>query len=121
MNIAGVDQVAAIVADKCLLIRPQDAPMTRLLDGLTVGEFWKIVLESLGMSLRPMRLLKWIDALRKGVEETGQNHPMFPVMHWLEALDGNLGDDEPMAFEPRLRKEEIVSVFKRTGISTRSL
>ena len=70
-------------------------------------------------------------------------------MHWLEALDGNLGDNERMAFEPRLQKEGIVSaikksveylasieylaaeekatgeedmpVFKRTGISARSL
>ena len=115
LPIAGVDHVAAAVVARSL--SPSTDPSSqevilKMLDGITVAQFWESVNEALGGTLRPLSAADWLNALGTDVERTGEKHPMWPVMHWIS--EGNIGDRVPSKFTRRVEERAILAAVERS-------
>ena len=63
---------------------PQAGPTSLpILDRLRFGDLWDI-LRSYGYLLEPFSHTEWMARLRAAVEEQGEEHPLFPVLHIVE-------------------------------------
>ncbi|KAI8177502.1 Nonribosomal peptide synthase atnA [Colletotrichum sp. SAR 10_76] len=90
---AGVDLVAKIILDSCLL-QPADCGASvskKILSGVSLGDYWKIVTEETGRVTEPSDAKNWLGALQCEVEGKGPGHRMWPVMHFVEDKGGILG------------------------------
>lgn len=66
------------------------AHVIKILDGLTVADFWKIVREA-GYQLRPIPSEQWWHEMRENVRRSGEKHCLWPLMWMLENRQGSLG------------------------------
>ncbi|KAI8181137.1 Nonribosomal peptide synthase atnA [Colletotrichum sp. SAR 10_86] len=90
---AGVDLVAKIILDSCLL-QPADCGASvskKILSGVSLGDYWDIVTEETGRVTEPSDARNWLGALQCEVEGKGSGHRMWPVMHFVEDKGGILG------------------------------
>ena len=99
LSICGADEVARLVVGS--IFPPQTQTSGRLIfklvDGITIKEFWGTIGKVLGTPLKGMGLFEWINALGAKIEKEGDAHPTFPVMHLLEKADGKIGKILPSA------------------------
>ncbi|KAH0428043.1 nonribosomal peptide [Colletotrichum camelliae] len=114
---AGVDLVAKIILDSCLLqAADRSASVSKkILSGVSLGDYWDIVAEETGCVTEPSDAKKWLGALQCEVEGKGSGHRMWPVMHFVEDKGGSLGqplgemtagdqDEHQAAVQKALRK-----------------
>ncbi|KAI8225576.1 Nonribosomal peptide synthetase 1 [Colletotrichum sp. SAR 10_96] len=90
---AGVDLVAEIILNSCLL-QPADCGASvskKILSGLSLGDYWDIVTEETRRVTEPSDAKNWLGALQCEVEGKGSGHRMWPVMHFVEDKGGILG------------------------------
>ncbi|KAF4872634.1 Nonribosomal peptide synthase atnA [Colletotrichum siamense] len=90
---AGVDLVAKIILDSCLL-QPAGCGASvskKILSGISLSDYWDIVAEETGRVTEPSDAKQWLGALQCEVEGKGSGHRMWPVMHFVEDKGGILG------------------------------
>ncbi|KAI4114484.1 MAG: hypothetical protein LQ345_004747 [Seirophora villosa] len=66
------------------------ARVIKILDGITVADFWQVVREA-GYPLRPLRSELWWGEMREHVQRSGEKHCLWPLMWMLEDRHGSLG------------------------------
>ena len=89
--VATVDSVANRVLGS-LLRKGNSLPLlSKILDGLTVGDFWAALNTHFGYDLRPMDYEEWCTALRRDVDRLKEEHPLWPVMHLIDQGYSSLG------------------------------
>ena len=60
------------------------ASVTKALGGMRLRSLVELLTKDFNLSLRPMPKADWLILLRHAVEEQGEKHPMFPLMHQFE-------------------------------------
>ena len=82
-----------------------------MLDGLPFEDLWRI-LRSYGYRLEPLPHAEWRKRMRAAVEEKGERHLLFPLLHM---LDRDLPDSklDPMLLEDVERLEAVRRVIRR--------
>lgn len=68
-----------------------DQSIIKILDGLTVGEFWHILTQECGYQLRPMDQGGWLEAMGRDIEKKREAHLLWPLIHTFEKDQGRLG------------------------------
>ncbi|KAI9826788.1 MAG: hypothetical protein M1819_007259 [Sarea resinae] len=104
--VAGADQVARVIVEVSL--NAERPPVeTNLMDGMPVSELWEMLQKEFHYDLRPLKREMWLEAIRADVEEKGDKHRMWPVLHFLEASGGRLGGEIPESQVARVNREGI--------------
>ena len=70
---------------------------TRLTSGLRLSSLWHILTSSStthGYKLTPLPHAEWLSRLRARVFQTGESHPLFPLLHILDRDGGVVGEEE---------------------------
>lgn len=88
--IADVDRVASAIVTCC----DNDALVIKILDGVTVSDFWN-VLRELGYDLFPLSQASWMNAIQKDIEVKRETHLLWPLIHTIEKDQGKLGSQGP--------------------------
>lgn len=66
------------------------AQVIKILDGITIADFWQIVREA-GYQLRPKPSEQWWYEMRENVQRSGEKHCLWPLMWMLEDRQRSLG------------------------------
>jgi thioester reductase-like protein len=94
--LAGADHVAQCIIHACLGsgCDHDSAPEAlRMTQGIPVSEFWRVVSEGTGVTLRAKNYNDWIKVVNANVSRQGSSHLLWPVMEWVEQRKGRIGDD----------------------------
>ena len=91
LYVASVERVAASVVamisdpSSCLSAerKPRGSRVCLVLDGLRFGDFWDVV-RGCGYRLEPLASSEWMARLKRAIEEEGEKHTLFPLLHVLE-------------------------------------
>lgn len=75
-------------ATKSSSTRAMKAQVIKILDGITVADFWQVVRQA-GYLLRPMPAEQWWNEMRENVQRHGEDHCLWPLLWMLE--DGQRG------------------------------
>ncbi|KAK1659545.1 non-ribosomal peptide synthetase [Colletotrichum godetiae] len=116
---AGVDLVANIVLDSCFYHESsEDCPaVKKVLNGLTMGEYWDIVKEETGRAMEPIDSKHWLRSLHGEVEAKGPSHRLWPVLHFVEDTGGKLGQPlGAMSNENQLEYKDSVTTSLRKSL-----
>jgi thioester reductase-like protein len=105
LQIAGSDQIAASIIDSCLHSSPANRSV-RFVDGISVGEMWRMLRDERGYPLRPVSPAEWLRLLKEDMEREGKTHLLFPVFQYLEEKEGSLGIRRPTDGAPVYPQEE---------------
>ena len=93
--VSDVDRVATVIKDCCCGREParstRGAEVMKILDGLTVVDFWATVQHHLGIELRPLTAGTWIQLLYNSIETHSEQHPLWPLLQTIEQGQGRLG------------------------------
>ncbi|KAJ0277446.1 putative NRPS-like protein biosynthetic cluster [Colletotrichum noveboracense] len=110
---AGVDLVAKIILDSCLLQSADCGASVskKILSGVRLGDYWDIVAEETGRVTEPSDAKNWLGALQCEVEGKGSSHRMWPVMHFVEDKGGILG--QPLGAMTAEDQDEHQAVVRR--------
>lgn len=89
--VATVDSIANRILSG--LLQSGDSPplLSKVLDGLRVGELWSVLNTHFDYDLRPMEYEEWCTTLGKDVDRLKQKHPLWPVMHLIDQGYSSLG------------------------------
>lgn len=66
------------------------AQVIKILDGITLADFWQVVREA-GYRLLPMPSEQWWYEMRENVQRSGEKHCLWPLMWMLEDRQRSLG------------------------------
>ncbi|KAJ0337492.1 hypothetical protein COL922a_006674 [Colletotrichum nupharicola] len=113
MAAAGVDLVAKIIMDSCLLQSADCGASVskKILSGVRLGGYWDIVAEETGRVTEPSDAKNWLGALQFEVEGKGSSHRMWPVIHFVEDKGGILG--QPLGAMTAEDQDEHQAVVRR--------
>ncbi|KAL4862973.1 hypothetical protein BDV12DRAFT_34759 [Aspergillus spectabilis] len=98
--LAGAQQVASVVTDQLKLNRNRNpnssgsgmpSVETKVRLAITTQELWRMLSEEFGYSMRAMGPAEWLGAMRAAVHAQGDSHRLWPVLHFLEAGGGYMG------------------------------
>ena len=87
--ISDVGRVAAAIVSCC--DANHNALVVKILDGVTVSEFWNVLREELGYELFPLSQASWMHAIQKDIEAKRETHQLWPLIHTIEKDQGKLG------------------------------
>ena len=93
--------------------RTQESRVVKMLDGLTVREFWAVLQDKLGYDIRPLDEAKWIPLLQRQIEAQGSKHRLWPLMEVLEAGKGRLGASREVRSMHGGSSDAMVDTVKR--------
>ncbi|CCF36003.1 non-ribosomal peptide synthetase [Colletotrichum higginsianum] len=116
---AGVDLVAETILSSCFRHpRDDDAPFVKkILNGLTMGEYWNIVIQETNSVTSAADSKSWLRALHDDVEEKGSTHRLWPVLHFLDDTGGRLGQPlGSMTMEDQLEHQGSVKMALRKSL-----
>ncbi|KAL4993436.1 hypothetical protein BDV10DRAFT_189978 [Aspergillus recurvatus] len=90
--------VASVVTDK-LKLNPNPTGSgsavpsveTKVRLAITTQELWRMLSEEFGYAMRAMGPAEWLDPMRAAVHAQGDSHRLWPVLHFLEAGGGYMG------------------------------
>ncbi|KAH8893464.1 non-ribosomal peptide synthetase [Thozetella sp. PMI_491] len=113
---AGVDLVARTVLASCLDNGDVRVTIKKVLCGITVGEFWSIVMEETGRAIDQVEAKKWVSSMREYVSEIGKTHRLWPVLHFLDEK-GVLGQPlNGLSEEEQREEQEAVKMALRKSL-----
>ncbi|KAK2044689.1 non-ribosomal peptide synthetase [Colletotrichum somersetense] len=116
---AGVDLVAKKVLDSCFHCGVGKATpvVTKILNGLTMGEYWNIVIQETKNLAEPTDSGSWQDSLHEEVKSRGSTHRLWPVLHFLDDSGGKLGQPlGTMTTEDQLEQQGSVKKALRKSL-----
>ena len=87
--ISDVGRVATTIVG-CCDVKP-NSPIVKILDGVTVAEFWDVLRDELGYELFPLSQPSWMHAIQKEIEAKREAHPLWSLIHTVEKDQGKLG------------------------------
>lgn len=94
--VSSADRVAAAVMD-CLMRGAEEARgrgrVVSIPDGVPLQALWTILSQNLGYKLRAMSHGEWMRELHKDVQISMENHPLWPVMHFVH--EGGIASKRP--------------------------
>ncbi|KAK6197012.1 hypothetical protein LQW54_010974 [Pestalotiopsis sp. IQ-011] len=94
--LAGADHVARHIINACLgsYTDGNSAPHAalRMMQGVPVRDFWRMVSEDAGITLQAMDFQDWLQIVNANVSRKGPSHLLWPVMEWVEQRKGRIGD-----------------------------
>jgi thioester reductase-like protein len=67
--------------------------VTFMTEGITEREFWEIFHRELKYPLRKVDHSTWLETMRDSIKKEANAHPLWPVSHVFDALEGRLGGD----------------------------
>ncbi|KAG7041998.1 amino acid adenylation [Colletotrichum scovillei] len=116
---AGVDLVAKTVLDSCF--SPQSngdfQVVKKVLNGLTMGEYWDIVRQETGHTIEPTDCKRWLRSLHEDVNAKGPSHRLWPVLHFVEDTGGKLGQPPgTMTLDDQLKHQDSVKLSLRKSL-----
>ena len=93
--VSDVDRVATVIKDCCcardMARSSGGAEVLKILDGLTVFDFWATVQHHLGVELRPLTASAWVQLLYNSIATHSEQHPLWPLLQTIEQGQGKLG------------------------------
>ncbi|KAK1723491.1 non-ribosomal peptide synthetase [Colletotrichum acutatum] len=116
---AGVDLVAKAILDSCFYpeINGSHHVVKKVLNGLTMGEYWDIVKQETGHAMEPMDSKRWLRSLHEEVNAKGPSHRLWPVLHFIEDTDGKLGQPQgTMTLDDQLKDQDLVKLSLRKSL-----
>lgn len=81
------------------------ATTTRILDGLPLADFWRLLTADFGYDLRGVEGPEWWSRMRTNVEAKGPGHCLWPLSYMLEEGRGGIGSAAPAAERASLHAE----------------
>ncbi|KAG7001438.1 hypothetical protein G7Y79_00031g065530 [Physcia stellaris] len=115
LMVSSVDRVAAAVI-QCLSESGERASCghtIRIVDGVTLSEFWTMVEDTLSTELIPMDYAGWMHRVQEDVDAKKESHPLWPVMHMLNK--SNLARDRSRTRFRRRQWTPSELRFRRTS------
>ena len=91
--LAPVDTVTDVILTSMLHEGDKNTVLTKVLDGLTVGELWSTIATHFNYKLHPLDDKEFSTRLLEDVEELKQKHPLWPVMHLMDQGHGKIGSN----------------------------
>ncbi|TLD11435.1 hypothetical protein PspLS_11917 [Pyricularia sp. CBS 133598] len=136
--VAGSDQVATAIVDSCIL---PNSPASfvengnvsgngtsfpscsdiRFVDGIPVGELWRLLSEELGFQLRPMSHGEWVQALEEDLKKQTEGHSLFPVAEFVWANEGRIGIQQFKDEKPVCSQDDILKRLKSSLLYLKSV
>ncbi|KAK1976954.1 non-ribosomal peptide synthetase [Colletotrichum cereale] len=119
LAVAGVDLVARKVLDSCFHCEGGKATpvVKKILNGLTMGEYWNIVIQETCSLAEPTDFSSWRESLHDEVESKGSTHRLWPVLHFLDDTGGKLGQPPgSMSTEDQLEQQDSVKKALRKSL-----
>ena len=78
--------------------------VSKVLDGLSLADFWDVLQQDFGYTLKALSYRKWSQRMRAAIMASQEGHPSFPVMYILERGSSILGSDNlPKATDSRMK------------------
>ncbi|KAL9117281.1 MAG: hypothetical protein Q9187_006184, partial [Circinaria calcarea] len=85
----------------------------KLLGGLLVRDFWSVITRTCGLGLQPLKHDEWLMRLRADVNEKGDRHPCYPILHMAEQGPEVLGARKPAALVDTGPDAKLVRAIER--------
>lgn len=89
------------------------SPIIKILDGLTVGEFWDILTQECGYQIRAMDQGSWLEAMGRDFEEKREAHLLWPLFHTFEKDHGRLGSARVPSQRSTISVAEVKAAIKK--------
>ena len=94
--VSDVDRVASAVVEACSSsainrVEDCDAKIVKILDGILVQDFWRLVGEELGCKIQALAPDAWMERIYRDVESRSEKHPLWPLLYTLEKGNGLIG------------------------------
>lgn len=106
--VCDITRVADTVVS-CFGGRADHGPTVKILDGLTVGQFWEVLTHECGYRLEPMDQGCWLQAMDRDIERRRETHYLWPLLDTFAKGKGRLGSDRM----PRARSDEGIAAVRR--------
>lgn len=90
LEITSADVVAKAIVGALLQCSTAPDLNIKMKDGISMRDFWEVVIAASGHKLRPVSSAEWEKRIRIDIEKAAESHPLWPVAHLIEA-GGNLG------------------------------
>ncbi|KAH8693923.1 putative nonribosomal peptide synthase [Talaromyces proteolyticus] len=88
--LAGAQQVASSVITTTF--SDEKLPVeNNVSHGITTKELWTMLSKEFGYKMQPMGASDWLKKMTTAVHDKGDQHRLWPVLHFLEATEGYLG------------------------------
>ncbi|CAG8948474.1 unnamed protein product [Penicillium salamii] len=84
LTVAGVDQVSNLITDTLMQPKGYASKVISCVDGVTVSTFCEVLSNRMGVTIRRMDHQEWMELLKHDVEEADFDHPLMPILSWLE-------------------------------------
>ncbi|CAI7597828.1 unnamed protein product [Penicillium glandicola] len=84
ITVAGVDQVANLIADVFLQPDQYSSEAINCVDGVRVSTFCDVLSKQMQMPIERMDHEAWMQLLRADIAEADFDHPFMPVLRWFE-------------------------------------
>lgn len=88
-------------------------PTVKILDGLTVRQFWEVLTHECGYHLRPMDQGSWLQAMGSDIEQKRETHHLWPLIDTFEKDQGRLGSGRMPHDRSAVGMAEIKSAIKK--------
>ncbi|MDI1485702.1 MAG: putative NRPS-like protein biosynthetic cluster [Ramalina farinacea] len=94
--VSDVDRVASAVVEACSFsttnrVEDCDAKIVKILDGIPVQDFWRLIGEELGCKVQALAPDAWMERIFRDVESRSEKHPLWPLLYTLEKGNGLIG------------------------------
>ncbi|KAL9124403.1 MAG: hypothetical protein Q9217_006262, partial [Psora testacea] len=94
--VSEVDRVASAIVEACSFPATNraegcDAKIVKILDGIPVQDFWRLVGEELGCKIQALAPNAWMERIYRDVESRSEKHPLWPLLYTLEKGNGLIG------------------------------
>lgn len=110
--ISDITRVAHTVVDS-FHRSPDHGPTIKILDGLTVGQFWEVLTQQCGYELGPMDQESWLQAMNRDIEQKREAHHLWPLIDIFEKEKGRLGSPRMPSERSAMGIAEVQSAIKK--------
>ncbi|TLD23482.1 nonribosomal peptide synthetase [Venturia nashicola] len=90
LEMTGADVVARDIVGALLQCPAVPGSKIRMTDGISMRDFWEVIVAASGHNLRPVSSMAWKKRIQIDIEDAAESHPLWPVAHLIESR-GNLG------------------------------
>jgi len=117
LSIADVQTVSENIVEQ--ILKPSHvSPFVDMLEGVSIPAFWELVVDELGEECSPISWEEWIRRAHTQMDEVGQEHPLWPVQHFLGEIGVPLTESQGTLVPQEHTRSAIrsnVRYMKRVG------
>lgn len=82
-------------------------------DGVTEGEFWDVIVNSLQYPLTAKSHSNWMTEMREAIASKSTEHPLWPVKETFEKIQGHLGGEPVNDAQLEHRKPHVKAAIRK--------